>query len=133
MAALAAGMMYNVQVFESENISGLSLISLENIAFALNENNDGDDKGGLFWKKKYHRITCGPVSWQKTTFKDANGSIVGKTEYINGQLIASYSGSYTTSIFEDGYTSGYRTEGWNCIDGWDYFTCTSCTNPCIGC
>ena len=76
VAALAAGMLYNVQVFDAENISGLSLISLENIAFALNENNDGNDNGGLFYRKEFFDIICGPVSWQKTTFKDANGAIV---------------------------------------------------------
>lgn len=41
VAALAAGMMYNMQVFDSESSSGISLAALENVAFAQGGENNG--------------------------------------------------------------------------------------------
>lgn len=42
VAALAAGMMYNVQVFSSENGPDISLATLGNVAIANNEGGNGD-------------------------------------------------------------------------------------------
>src|SRR5690606_28729410 len=63
VAALAAGMLYNVQVFNAENGSDISLGALENMAVAQNE---GGSYGGLccqtvYWSC-YHPIGIGSIS-----------------------------------------------------------------------
>lgn len=50
VAALAAGMLYNVQVFNAENGSDISLGALENMAVAQNE---GGSYGGLCCQTVY--------------------------------------------------------------------------------
>src|SRR5690606_6455984 len=73
VAALAAGMMYNVQVFESANSSDISLATLGSVAVAQSESGGGSDTGftGLLGSKP----TTITYTWSVT----ANAWIIGGT------------------------------------------------------
>lgn len=73
MAALAAGMMYNVQVLETEKNLDLSLVALGNAAIAQSESGGGSDTEftGLLGSK----TTTITYTWSVT----ANAWIIGGT------------------------------------------------------
>ncbi|PIF45310.1 hypothetical protein CLU96_2312 [Chryseobacterium sp. 52] len=70
-----------------------------------------------FEHEEVQTITCGLVTWSKTTFRNASGSIVGTTEMKNGSVTASYTGTYTSSVTESGTIPEREGKMIDCI-GW---------------
>ncbi|MFW5804794.1 MAG: hypothetical protein ACOCWG_06145, partial [bacterium] len=84
---------------------------------------------GWLWKKKYHDVECGSITWEKTEYYDINDHLVGTTLIEGGIIKVEYNGTYSYSIYSSGTTGNITLQGWQCLDGWNPF-CADNINPC---
>lgn len=108
VAALAAGMMFNVQVFDTGSISDISLAALGNVANAQNEGDDDDD--GWLWQEKGTNSSC-------TMQRTVTVWICGGAVYYTAQGYGCRTETRTENV------SGTWT---TCVDGWDLFCSSGC-------
>lgn len=87
---------------------------------------------GWFWQEKLTSITCLPVNWKKTVYKNSSGITVGEMLVENGIVRYSYSGSYAYTAVTSGTTPERKLDIKQCPDGWNPF-CQKCLDPCFGC
>lgn len=78
---------------------------------------DSGSSGINFDAEHPFNVSCGAVTWERTTFFGASGQIVGQTLIQNGVIKASYTGSYTSSTTSSGTIEPRTSTGMDCY-GW---------------
>ena len=121
---------------QNSNISNLKLNVLKS-AMASSGENDGinydygdGDNDGMLKRIVEFKVTCEPVVWTKTEYRNRSGEIVGNFVTVNGKVTATYRGSYHSSTTEAGTTGKRELIGWQCCSGGNDF-CKPCNNPCM--
>jgi hypothetical protein len=144
VGVITAVLFLNVNVVLSSKASANFKFSGTHDVHALDDasgSGDGSGSGGAggFGRKEgpLFTVTCGGtlIKVETYTYKNAGGQVSGTFTYNNGTLVAS-SGTRTGSVTITSYEivqGGHDTDGWNCVPGAWYETCTPCPTPCIGC